>query len=147
MKWLYYVASPWYSQLHTVFCSLMSVIRSHQMSYTHGWFGSFWVLHVGDCAVMYSFWIKSNTNLLVIVAAKCQRVQNYTRLYQRQNHWESPQERDEIEWHIQQNFTVLLVDTTIGSRKQLAKKGRLNITSSVTFRYTFDRELPQPRFY
>ena len=30
-----------------------------------------------DCAVMHSFWIKSNRNLLVIDAARGQRVQNY----------------------------------------------------------------------
>jgi len=35
-------------------------------------------------------------DLLLIVAAKCQRVQNCPRLYQQQNYWESLHERDKI---------------------------------------------------
>ena len=37
--------------------------------------GLFWVV----CIVMHLSYIKSNNNLLVIVATRCQQVQNYTR--------------------------------------------------------------------
>jgi len=75
-----YVAWLWYSQLQVVFSSPMFVIQGYQKSYI---LGLFWVLCLSNCAVMHSFWIKSNTNyLLVIVVAKCQRVQNDMRLHQ-----------------------------------------------------------------
>lgn len=63
-------------------------------------------------------------------------MENCIRLCQRQNHWESPKQPDEIVWLKQQNLTVLLDDTKIGWRKQLAV---IVDSTSITLRCTFDQ--------